>query len=566
MDHLAYQRNSVVPKSSNASGSTLQAKDSNLSTEEMSIIKVPRRRLLVHVPWVLRFITVLVAVIVATAVVYSYSSVGTKVTLSQDEEGELDFDLPYLLNVTAFIATSQVAPASALERAAKMNDQSVAAAYLRLPRRCPTRPRAVDLKEAFKSIAMKTVKRGGKRERERAKAIKLAEQLDTLTVQLELNGSEVNSVIAEHIAKRAADFRYVLLVPPPRKSLSFDSRAMEDMTQQATQAARYAGAQVEVFRGGPGMSGADDDALVLYSASNLVVFDGPRGALAALTSSGQVELGWNRGLNDFMAVDAFRWAVPNLGGSKPHQLSPSALLALNGMGNVSESCCEFEPFGTGDGAKIVCSNAHEFARPPCWVLSLGCGNRWSFETDIIRRTECKVQIFDCTGDFKVPTELQERVTLHKLCVGHSSDEGGAHDLYRSWNDILAIGASHSGFPEDSMPTLAKIDVEGWELPTFFALTSDERLMPEQIVVELHVNTKVKVGHPYIEDSASPGRFQASRDVFAEVFTNLSDAGYYLVHRADNPFCGHCSEVTLLHRVAMPQLASRCNATTGMCYR
>lgn len=188
------------------------------------------------------------------------------------------------------------------------------------------------------------------------------------------------------------------------------------------------------------------------------------------------------------------------------------------------TCCKFEPFGYGDGQKIVCANARQFSGPGCWVVSLGCNGHWEFERDIVKRTNCFVHTFDCTGDWDVPKDLKDRVQLHKVCIGTKEDD---RKEYVPWETIVSY--------EKGMPAMLKMDVEGFEFPVMQEMVlGNAKLFPEQIAVEVHA-TKAKT------------------EFIASLFANLTSKGFHLVHRADNPFCASCSEVTLVRDSGLPLL-------------
>lgn len=266
-------------------------------------------------------------------------------------------------------------------------------------------------------------------------------------------------------------------------------------------------------------------------------------------------------------------------------------ILTDGMGRVHESCCSFVPYGDGDGAKILCAEAlgrgvergisrkvdHEgmldvrtslvsndasgtmsgpnsTAPVDCWVLSIGCGGRWGFEADIARRTTCAVHVFDCTGNFTVPPEMANRVRHDKLCVG---PKGADRSLgFRTWPELLDIGATQAGLKKKTPPLAVKMDVEGWEFPVLYALAkevADQSALPRQLVMEVHTYTHHPVGSPFKLGLFKPGRYGVDTQDVADLFGNLSSIGYTVVHRADNPYCGHCSEVTMLHRDAFPPI-------------
>eukprot|EP00177_Eucheuma_denticulatum_P000090 GFKZ01000154.1.p1 GENE.GFKZ01000154.1~~GFKZ01000154.1.p1 ORF type:complete len:478 (+),score=46.79 GFKZ01000154.1:258-1691(+) len=284
---------------------------------------------------------------------------------------------------------------------------------------------------------------------------------------------------------------------------------------------------------------------LLHAAPTVFVHRGPMAALSALCAT---TLYYTQdGLSPFIQENSYKWLLtPDAHQVPPGRVSPFRPI-LDGMGPVLPSTCRFEAFGHGDGEKIVCTNAQAFKRTECWVLSVGCNGKWSFEEAVVNRTRCSVHTFDCTGEWPVPERLRGRVTLHKYCLGSEDDAGTG---FRSWETLVKIG----GGGEARMPSLAKIDIEGYEYPVMGALLGigDEGLLPQQVAMEVHASTGRKIGAPMVWNEEKK-QFRASREVVEEFFGNMTSKGYRLVHRADNPFCPHCSEVTMLREDGLPTI-------------
>jgi hypothetical protein len=91
------------------------------------------------------------------------------------------------------------------------------------------------------------------------------------------------------------------------------------------------------------------------------------------------------------------------------------------------SCKDLQCIGgacSEDRSKIACGMDHLSRLDKCVVYSIGSNNFWEFEQDILKRTNCDVFTFDCTGSlsrFKVPNE--ERLHFHHICVGAQSLKG-----------------------------------------------------------------------------------------------------------------------------------------------
>eukprot|EP00178_Gracilaria_changii_P013702 TRINITY_DN3865_c0_g1_i1.p2 TRINITY_DN3865_c0_g1~~TRINITY_DN3865_c0_g1_i1.p2 ORF type:complete len:482 (+),score=97.16 TRINITY_DN3865_c0_g1_i1:135-1580(+) len=264
----------------------------------------------------------------------------------------------------------------------------------------------------------------------------------------------------------------------------------------------------------------DDAVHLVYNAKHVAVHHGPFSALAALVTRGK--LYHTRAFDAYMNRDEFKWQIRDAVAADPN-VKPSVYHPrFAAMGPVVPSCCRFDEFGVGDEKKVICANARNFGGEQCWVVSLGCNGKWKFEEAIIERTNCVVHTLDCTGEWPVPDKLKSRVTLHKICIGTKSDAKKRNNYY-SWHKIVQL--------ESGMPSLLKMDVEGKEYAVLNEmLAGGEELLPEQMAVEIHIR-------------------QQSHTV--PLFQNLSRKGYQLVHRADNPFCASCSEVTIVKQVALP---------------
>ena len=191
---------------------------------------------------------------------------------------------------------------------------------------------------------------------------------------------------------------------------------------------------------------------------------------------------------------------------------------------------------TGDHLYRACGLSSEVA--PCTVISIGSRNEWDFEEEVVRRTPCRVETFDCTlhPSTKPPAALRERVRFHHACVGGRADtqiaprvthlcSGTCH--YLSWASLLHR-ANVSG-----APAFLKMDVEGFEwrvLPEILK-PSTCALLPRQIALELH-NT--------MPPPDAAGRRVLPREFLALQTSNVSalgtrlrDNGYVLATRDEN---------------------------------
>ena len=107
---------------------------------------------------------------------------------------------------------------------------------------------------------------------------------------------------------------------------------------------------------------------------------------------------------------------------------------FNLLGPVGPPCLALQAFGAKESrgkirdteAKMACGLE---GRRSCVVVSLGSNGQWTFEEDIVARTGCRVEVFDCTVDpqtVMVPKHLRERIRLHYYCIGpkpHGAGKG-----------------------------------------------------------------------------------------------------------------------------------------------
>lgn len=334
----------------------------------------------------------------------------------------------------------------------------------------------------------------------------------------------------------AEKFEYILLLPHATQGTAQHVQCADlDLLQSRLRARDLA---VNVLQ----VSDPDESARFMASSKNLLVHRGSHSALGALVCGGTVY--YTPDMSEYFDHNAYLWMVRNHQPAMPLEPRHEQRFMLDAMGPVQSSCCRFEAFGTGDGEKIACSNAHAFSEAvdgdvSCWVLSLGCGGRWDFEKDIAKRTECHIHTFDCTSAYEVPDELKERVTYHELCLGSEEDE---REDFIGWIQMLDLIENRSAAGVPRYPALAKMDIEGWEFVIVREMLMQGKPdeLPEQFVMEVHTGGTVHVGDK-----------DKRKEVMSAWFGNLTTLGYQLVHRADNPYCVHCSEVTLVKNDGLP---------------
>ena len=94
--------------------------------------------------------------------------------------------------------------------------------------------------------------------------------------------------------------------------------------------------------------------------------------------------------------------------------------------------------------------------------------------------------------------------------------------------------------------ILKMDIEGWEwvaLPQVLNMTGDRgRILPRQIAVEVHLATHQRYDVPGFVSKGARAVLPRHQEQLRELRRSMEAAGYALVDRNDNPWCGHCSEL------------------------
>ena len=204
----------------------------------------------------------------------------------------------------------------------------------------------------------------------------------------------------------------------------------------------------------------------------------------------------------------------------------------------------------------------QYLAAPCTVLSIGSNGQWAFEEDIVRKTRCHVDVFDCTVHplVEVPAKIASRVTLHRTCLGSPprtqrdfflhvprDRAGNTNWRARQWRrghgkhaftDYAGV-LSRSRLSAGQRPALLKMDIEGYEWDVLANITHHPNA-PMQIAVELHFQTMMPP-LPWFGVFKSPAEILALGNM-------LRRSGYMLVARDDSTACRWCTE-TLWVKVA-----------------
>jgi len=215
------------------------------------------------------------------------------------------------------------------------------------------------------------------------------------------------------------------------------------------------------------------------------------------------------------------------------------------------SCKDLQCIGgecSGDESKYACGISYlsQFSANDCVIYSIGGNGLWGFEKDLLNRTKCQIHTFDCTGPIgrfrRKPRN--SRLHFHHICLGAKFAHGTEDCKPKRTPKRTLCGETwtldhiqrHLGHDRID---LLKMDIEGWEWP-IFDVDSTNATIPMQVLIEVHYGLGTRrVIHDKTMKSASD---------LVRLQSNFLKMGLVTVHRDDNPFCPHCSELTLL-RVA-----------------
>ena len=191
------------------------------------------------------------------------------------------------------------------------------------------------------------------------------------------------------------------------------------------------------------------------------------------------------------------------------------------------ACPDLELVGNfHDGIKWVCGLRR--MRKGCIVYSFGSNGDDQFETDIMKKTECKVYTFDPT------------LTLEKKRMLSSSVRKNFHNIGLATHDgVLAIGGIErevrnlrtimKGLKHKQVDIL-KLDIEGAEYEVFEELYSSGFPDVRQILVEVHAFKHLQELNKSGNVVQIPSKLRLKVD---RLFQVLEAAGFRLFHKEIN---------------------------------
>ena len=178
------------------------------------------------------------------------------------------------------------------------------------------------------------------------------------------------------------------------------------------------------------------------------------------------------------------------------------------------------------------------------VVSIGSNNEFGFEEQVLKcAPSLHVATFDCTVREATNKPRTPRVSFHPYCI--SSKDSAQTRTWASIASIASESAAANGNPGGRIAIL-KMDIEGWEwvaLPQVLNMTGDRgRILPRQIAVEVHLATHQRYDVPGFVSKGARAVLPRHQEQLRELRRSMEAAGYALVDRNDNPWCGHCSEL------------------------
>ena len=165
---------------------------------------------------------------------------------------------------------------------------------------------------------------------------------------------------------------------------------------------------------------------------------------------------------------------------------------------------------------------------------------------MLKKTKCQVHTFDCTGQVARFTKIpnSDRQHFHHICLGGMEQKGlGSGKACKSsaslCGDTMTLEQIQSLLGHSKIDLL-KIDIEGWEWP-IFDIEHTNANMPMQVLMEVHYTVGINDGtRGVVHDHA----MRSAMDII-RLQSHLLGFGYVVVNKDDNPWCAHCTELTLV---------------------
>lgn len=190
-------------------------------------------------------------------------------------------------------------------------------------------------------------------------------------------------------------------------------------------------------------------------------------------------------------------------------------------------------YGRGDEEKRVCAAADTIKNSSnCVVISVGSNNQWGFEMAIAQsHPHCQIHTLDCfVSHVEVPGHIGAQTTFHPVCIGPEDIviEGRSFLTWRTFAKSIGL---------KSLPTVLKMDIEGYEWDVIVDIIRSNYMVPLSISFELHYETARTT-------LKWEGRDRHALELGAFMDFLYTRGGYVLVDRHDNGECTHCSELVV----------------------
>ena len=253
-------------------------------------------------------------------------------------------------------------------------------------------------------------------------------------------------------------------------------------------------------------------------------------------------------------LEAAAWAAGNNASNRrstrPSRPSePEGHRRFDALMPAVPDACALGVYGRGDGAKRLCGLER---MPRCVAMSIGSRGDIRFESDLVQRTNCTVEIFDCTVPRchrrrPWPEKMRTgRVRYHRVCVAARDSSEDSSQIRSDWGNRSLSGgtfafrtyASILAHLQLSAVTLLKMDIEGFEYDVLSSMLRDpSAALPSQLAFELHYSTQMT--------SLRWRHRERTAGEMALLARAMYDAGYRTLSRVDNWRCPHCAEFTMV---------------------
>ena len=207
-----------------------------------------------------------------------------------------------------------------------------------------------------------------------------------------------------------------------------------------------------------------------------------------------------------------------------------------------------------DSSKYACGMKKGALTAPCTIYSVGGNNNeWEFEMGLLETTACEIHTFDCKGPssrFVKPNN--DRLHFHHVCIGPENKPSPARNLD---GETWTLEKAQQTLKHTKIDLL-KLNIDGLEFPLFETWPdlndkkSSTAVLPMQMIVDMSYvafDDRPSTHHKVMVRDGFP---KTAKDMI-ELEAKFLNMGYAVVHKKDDPYCKHCTELTLV-RIRCPQ--------------